>query len=62
MNKSTVIKSVFAILVLVILYLFALNGRYSHAEQAVYFDKWTKQALIFNPDTGRFEDLGGREK
>lgn len=56
MSKSTVVKSVFAILVLVILYLFALNGRYSHAEQDLYFDKWTK-ALIFNPDTGNFENL-----
>lgn len=61
MSKSTVIKSVFAILVLVILYLFALNGRYSHAEQAVYFDKWTKQALIFNPDTRCFEKMEGRK-
>ncbi len=57
MNKSTVIKLIIAFFVLVILYLFALNGRYSHAEQAVYFDKWTKQALIFNPDTGSFEEM-----
>ena len=57
MNKPVVIKSIFAILVLVILYLFALNGRYSHAGQAVYFDKWTKQALMFNPDTGCFEEI-----
>lgn len=57
MSKSTVVKSVFAILVLVILYLFALNGRYSHAEQDLYFDKWTNKALIFNPDTGNFENL-----
>ena len=61
MNKPVVIKSIFAILVLVILYLFALNGRYSHAEQDLYFDKWTKQALIFNSDTGCFEKMEGRK-
>ncbi len=51
------IKVLVTIVILVFAYLFALNGRYSHAEQAVYFDKWTKQALIFNPDTGSFEEM-----
>lgn len=42
MNKPVVIKSIFAILVLVIMYLFALNGRYSKIEDNVYFDKWQR--------------------
>lgn len=56
-SKLTVIKLISAILVLVIMYLFALNGRYSHVEHVLYFDKWTKLALIFNPDTGCFEEI-----
>lgn len=59
-NKSVqkyTIKALVAIAILVFAYLFALNGRYSHAEKALYFDKWTKQALIFNPDTGCFEEI-----
>lgn len=55
MNKSTVIKSILAILLLIILYLIALNGRYSKIEDYFYFDKWTRQILIFNPGTGYLE-------
>lgn len=50
-------KVLFLVLVLVIAYLFALNGRYSHTGESLYFDKWTNKALIFNPDTGNFEHL-----
>ena len=50
-------KVLFLVLMLVIAYLFALNGRYSHTDQDLYFDKWTKQTLIFNPDTGCFEEI-----
>lgn len=39
-NKLAIIKSVIAVIVLIIMYLFALNGRYSQAEGAYYFDKW----------------------
>ena len=47
-SKATVIKSAFAILVLVILYLFALNGRYSKIEDNVYFDKWKRCIIEVN--------------
>ena len=51
------VKFPILIILLLLAYLFALNGRYSHAEQDLYLDKWTKQALIFNPDTGSFEEM-----
>lgn len=35
----------FLILVLVIAYLFALNGRYIKIDDEYYFDKWTKTML-----------------
>lgn len=57
MKIDYIIKSLISIAFLIIAYLFALNGRYSHAEQDLYFDKWTKKALIFNPDTGSFEEI-----
>ena len=57
MKKDYIIKLLIAIAFLIIAYLFAQNGRYSHADQDLYFDKWTNKALIFNPDTGRFEEI-----
>lgn len=56
-DSIAIIRLFIAIAFLIIAYLFALNGRYSHTDSALYLDKWTKQALIFNPDTGRFEEI-----
>ena len=43
-------KVVIAVLALVIAYLFALNGRYSHTGGLLYFDKWTEKAIQMNID------------
>ena len=46
MNKSILTKSIIAIFVLIIMYLFALNGRYMRIEDSPYiFDKW-KNSLV----------------
>lgn len=37
-----VIKIILIVIALVILYLFALNGRYENIYGIVYFDKWEK--------------------
>lgn len=41
-NYSGIVKSVIAVAVLIILYLFALNGRYSKVHDDYYFDKWRR--------------------
>ena len=33
---------------LIILYLFALNGRYSKIEDNIYFDKWKRCIIVVN--------------
>lgn len=48
------IKSLVAIAILFLAYLFALNGRYSHVGDVI-IDKWSKKVLIFNPATRHFE-------
>lgn len=48
MNKPVIIKSIIAILMLIILYLFALNGRYSKIEDNIYFDKWKRCIIVVN--------------
>ena len=40
-----ILKGAFLALVLVIAYLFALNGRYMQVDDEYYFDKWTKSML-----------------
>lgn len=40
---SKVIKVLLFVSVLIVAYLFALNGRYSHVGGLLYFDKWTKE-------------------
>lgn len=37
------IKVSFFVFVLIVAFLFALNGRYSHVGGLLYFDKWTKE-------------------
>ena len=39
-------KSIVAIVLLVILYLFALNGRFSHVKDLVMFDKWKQEWIV----------------
>lgn len=53
--KSKIVKPIIVLIILIIIYLFALNGRYSHTNGGLYFDKWTNNAVYFNDDTGRFE-------
>ena len=43
-----IIKSVFLVIVLVVAYLFALNGRYIQVDDDYYFDKWTKTIIEIN--------------
>lgn len=45
MKKIIVFLSV---ALLIILYLFALNGRYSHVSGEAYVDKWKKELVIFH--------------
>lgn len=45
MNKQNIIKLIIVCILLIIAYLFALNGRYSKVEDNFYFDKW-KQCII----------------
>lgn len=40
-----IVKGIFLVLVLIIAYLFALNGRYIQVDDDYYFDKWTKSML-----------------
>lgn len=40
---SKVIKVLLFVSVLIVAFLFALNGRYSHVGGLLYFDKWTKE-------------------
>lgn len=40
-----VIKIILIVIALVILYLFALNGRYEKVYGPVYFDKWEKELI-----------------
>lgn len=40
---SKVIKVLLFVSVLIVAFLFALNGRYSHVGGLLYFGKWTKE-------------------
>ena len=40
---SKVIKVLLFVSVLIVAFLFALNGRYSHVGGLLYFDKWTRE-------------------
>lgn len=40
------IKALLFLFALIVAFLFALNGRYSHAVGAAYFDKWTQKGFI----------------
>ena len=40
---SKVIKVLLFVSVLIVAFLFALKGRYSHVGGLLYFDKWTKE-------------------
>ena len=42
------IKAFLVAIVLIIAYLFALNGRYSHVRGVVFFDKWEQKCIRFN--------------
>lgn len=48
--KDNWFKIALLILLLVIGYLFALNGRYIKADEDLYFDKWTKTLLWIGRD------------
>lgn len=45
-----IIKILFLIFVLIVAYLFVLNGRYSHVHGLLYFDKWANKTIILNRD------------
>lgn len=40
------IKVSLAVFALIVAYLYALNGRYIHVEDDVFFDKWTETMLF----------------
>lgn len=40
---SKAIKVLLFVSALIVAFLFALNGRYSHVGGLLYFDKWTKE-------------------
>lgn len=42
------IKVSFLVLALIVAYLFALNGRYTHIGGDEFFDKWTKTILVID--------------
>lgn len=39
------------VIVLIILYLFALNGRYCHVESLAMFDKWKQEWIVPTDDS-----------
>ena len=45
---SKTIKVLLLVFVLIIAYLFALNGRFIKQDSDVYFDKWTKTILVID--------------
>lgn len=45
LNLEKIIKYITVLVILIIMYLFALNGRYSHYE-SVIFDKWTGKSYV----------------
>lgn len=44
-NQYRMAKVIIAFLLVIIAYLYVLNGRYSHIGDRYYFDKWTKTAI-----------------
>lgn len=53
---SQTIKVLFLILMLIVAFLFALNGRYAPVgERGLFMDKWTKRLIVLNND-GKFEN------
>lgn len=53
-NLISFIKALFFVLALILVYLFALNGRYAPAgERGMFIDKWTKTLL--SPNDGEYE-------
>lgn len=59
MNENTyrLIKSIFMTILLFLLYLYVLNGRYATVgnSPAVLIDKWNQEALMLNGQTGKYE-------
>lgn len=47
------IKVSFLVLALIVAYLFALNGRYTHIGGDEFFDKWTKTII----GVGKYEQI-----
>lgn len=45
---SQIIKVLFLILVLIVAFLFALNGRYMMVDDDYYLDKWRKEVRSIN--------------
>lgn len=39
-------KVIITVAVLIILYLFALNGRFSHVKDLAMFDKWKQEWIV----------------
>lgn len=52
LNLEKIIKYVIVLIILIIMYLFALNGRYNVYHRAV-FDKWTGERYIIKSDKYR---------
>lgn len=49
MKKDSAFWKIIAVLLIVILYLFALNGRYEFSGQDIH-DKWGKRGMVYYPE------------
>lgn len=57
-NRDLAIKAIFALLVVIIMFLFALNGRY-HYNSLLRIDKWTNKVEKYNRENGSWELFKG---
>lgn len=48
-------KAVFYTAIIILAYLYVLNGRYSKVDDYCYFDKWTKRIVEYDEKTGMFQ-------
>ena len=44
-NIKTLLAFVLALMLIIVLYLFALNNRYEHRAGPYYFDKWKQEVV-----------------
>lgn len=49
-NFERILKTVFAIIIVIILYLFVLNGRYEYMTGEAVLDKWKKEVIRAGTD------------